>query len=335
MRKSKSKTIPIIIILILIISCFVLFKRVLNKPLNTSEDIVINVQEGDSFYSIINALSKENKIKNLPLIKLFVKISRKNIDVKPGEYVLQKDLNVNELINTLTSESSLNIVKFTVPEGYTIDDISEKLEKEGICSKEDFIKAIKEYELPSFVNINSEKRYNLEGYLFPDTYLIKVGETPKEIITKMVARFKEMLSEAIKEVNTTVKNEDIETVVTIASMIEKEARIDLERPVIASVIVNRLNIDMMLQIDATVIYALGEHVDTVLYSHLETNSPYNTYKNYGLPVGPISNPGLESIKAALKPEQTDYLFYVLQNDKTHYFTNNYEDFIKKQNDLGY
>lgn len=335
MRKSKSKTIPIIIILILIISCFVLFKRVLNKPLNTSEDIVINVQEGDSFYSIINALSKENKIKNLPLIKLFVKISRKNIDVKPGEYVLQKDLNVNELINTLTSESSLNIVKFTVPEGYTIDDISEKLEKEGICSKEDFIKAIKEYELPSFVNINSEKRYNLEGYLFPDTYLIKVGETPKEIITKMVARFKEMLSEAIKEVNTTVKNEDIETVVTIASMIEKEARIDSERSVIASVIVNRLNIDMMLQIDATVIYALGEHVDTVLYSHLETNSPYNTYKNYGLPVGPISNPGLESIKAALKPEQTDYLFYVLQNDKTHYFTNNYEDFIKKQNDLGY
>ncbi|MDB1921803.1 endolytic transglycosylase MltG [Clostridium tertium] len=335
MRKSKSKTIPIIIILILIISCFVLFKRVLNKPLKTSEDIVINVQEGDSFYSIINTLSKENKIKNLPLIKLFVKISRKNIDVKPGEYVLQKDLNVNELINTLTSESSLNIVKFTVPEGYTIDDISEKLEKEGICSKEDFIKAIKEYELPSFVNINSEKRYNLEGYLFPDTYLIKVGETPKEIITKMVARFKEMLNEAIKEVNTTVKNEDIETVVTIASMIEKEARIDSERPVIASVIVNRLNIDMMLQIDATVIYALGEHVDTVLYSHLETNSPYNTYKNYGLPVGPISNPGLESIKAALKPEQTDYLFYVLQNDKTHYFTNNYEDFIKKQNDLGY
>ncbi|MDU2157748.1 endolytic transglycosylase MltG [Clostridium sp.] len=335
MRKSKSKIIPIIIILILIISCFVLFKRVLNKPLKTSEDIVINVQEGDSFYSIINTLSKENKIKNLPLIKLFVKISRKNIDVKPGEYVLQKDLNVNELINTLTSESSLNIVKFTVPEGYTIDDISEKLEKEGICSKEDFIKAIKEYELPSFVNINSEKRYNLEGYLFPDTYLIKVGETPKEIITKMVARFKEMLNEAIKEVNTTVKNEDIETVVTIASMIEKEARIDSERPVIASVIVNRLNIDMMLQIDATVIYALGEHVDTVLYSHLETNSPYNTYKNYGLPVGPISNPGLESIKAALKPEQTDYLFYVLQNDKTHYFTNNYEDFIKKQNDLGY
>lgn len=335
MRNSKSKTIPIIIILILIISFLVLFKKVIDKPLNTSEDIVINVQEGDSFYSIINTLSKEKKIKGVPLIKLFVKASGQNVEVKQGEYVLQKDLSVNELINKLTSESSLNIVKFTVPEGYTIDDIGEKLEKEGICSKEDFIRAIKEYELPSFVNINSEKRYNLEGYLFPDTYLIKVGETPKEIITKMVSRFKEVLNEAIKETNTTVKNEDIETVVTIASMIEKEAVIDSERPVIASVIVNRLNIDMMLQIDATVIYALGEHVDTVLYSHLETNSPYNTYKNYGLPVGPISNPGLESIKAALKPDETNYLFYVLQSDKTHYFTDNYEDFIKKQDDLGY
>ncbi|WP_195263682.1 endolytic transglycosylase MltG [Clostridium sp. 1001275B_160808_H3] len=335
MRKFKSKTIPIIIILILIISLFVLFKRVINKPLNTSEDIVINVQEGDSFYSIINTLAKEKKIKSLPLIKLFVKVSGKNIDVKPGEYVLQKDLSVNELINKLTNESSLNIVKFTVPEGYTIDDISEEMERQGICSKEDFIKAIKEYELPSFVKINSEKRYNLEGYLFPDTYLIKVGETPKEIITKMVSRFKEILNKAMEETNTNIEDEDIETVITIASMIEKEAIVHSERPMIASVIINRLNIDMMLQIDATVIYALGEHVDTVLYSHLETNSPYNTYKNYGLPVGPISNPGLESIKAALKPDETDYLFYVLQNDKTHYFTNNYEDFMEKQDELGY
>ncbi|MGV2686738.1 aminodeoxychorismate lyase, partial [Clostridium perfringens] len=134
--------------------------------------------------------------------------------------------------NTLSSDSTLDVVKFTVPEGYTIDDIAEKLEKEGICSKDDFIRAVKEYEPPSFVNINSEKRYNLEGYLFPDTYLIKVGETPREIISKMVFRFKEVLQEALKETNMTVKDEDIETVVNIASMIEKEARIDSERPMI-------------------------------------------------------------------------------------------------------
>ncbi|EOR27343.1 Endolytic murein transglycosylase [bioreactor metagenome] len=335
MKKFKSKMIPIIIILVLVISFLVSFKKVINKPLDTTEDIVINVKDGDSFYSIINALSNENKIKGVHFIKLYVKISRKNIEVKQGEYVLEKDLTVNELINKLTSESSLNTVKFTVPEGYTINDISEKLEKEGICSKEDFIDAIKEYELPQFARINSEKKYNLEGYLFPDTYLIKVGETPKEIITKMVSRFKEVLDIALSETNTSITNEDIETVVSIASMIEKEARIDEERVLISSVIENRLNDGMMLQIDATVIYALGEHVTTVLDKHLETDSPYNTYKNYGLPVGPISNPGLESIKAALKPEKTDYLFYVLQDDKTHYFTNSDVDFMDKLKELGY
>ncbi|MDZ7543895.1 aminodeoxychorismate lyase, partial [Clostridium perfringens] len=129
-----------------------------------------------------DSLSKENQIKGVPIIKLYVKLLGKNIDVKPGEYVLRNDLSVNELINTLTSDSTLDVVKFTVPEGYTIDDIAEKLEREGICSKDDFIRAVKEYQAPSFVKINSEKRYNLEGYLFPDTYLIKVGETPREII---------------------------------------------------------------------------------------------------------------------------------------------------------
>ncbi|MBE6054877.1 MAG: endolytic transglycosylase MltG [Clostridium sartagoforme] len=335
MRKRSFKTIPIIIILILFISFLITFIRIINKPLKTSSDIVIKVNEGDSFYSIINSLSNEGKIKGVPFIKLYVKVLGKNIDIKQGEYVLQKELSVDELIETLTTESSLNIVKFTIPEGYTIEDIGEKLENEGICSKKDFLLAIEEYELPNFVQINSEKKYNLEGYLFPDTYLLKVGETPKEIITKMVSRFEEMLKLAIEETNTTVKEEEIETVVTIASMIEKEARIDSERPIISSVIFNRLNDGMMLQIDASVIYALGEHVETVLDKHLEVDSPYNTYRNYGLPIGPISNPGFESIKAALKPEKTDYLFYVLQDDYTHYFTNNDVDFMNKLEELGY
>lgn len=334
MKKLKLKTIPIIIVL-LFISFLITFINVVNKPLKTSNDVVVKVDEGDSFYSIIEYLSEEGKLRGVPFIKIYVKVLGKNIEVKQGEYLLQGNLSVDELIETLTSESSLNTVSFTVPEGYNIEDIGKKLESEGICSKEDFILAIKEYELPKFVKVDSEKRYNLEGYLFPDTYLIKVGETPKEIIAKMVSRFEEMMKKATEETNTIVKDDDIETVVTIASMIEKEARINSERPLISSVIINRLNEHMMLQIDATVIYALGEHVDTVLYEHLETDSPYNTYSNYGLPIGPISNPGLESIKAALKPADTDYLFYVLQDDETHYFTNSDVDFMNKLEELGY
>ncbi|MGG7144940.1 endolytic transglycosylase MltG [Clostridium nigeriense] len=335
MKKLSLKTVPVIIIVVLFISFLISFINVIKKPLKTSDDIVIKVDEGDSFYSIIQSLADEGKLKGIPFIKAYVKVLDKNIEVKQGEYVLQKDLSLDKLIETLTSESSLNTVNFTVPEGYTIEDIGEKLEAEGICSKEDFILAVKEYELPNYVKVNSEKKYNLEGYLFPDTYLINIGETPKDIITKMISRFEEMLRKAMDETNTTVNNEDIETVITIASMIEKEARLDSERPLISSVIMNRLNDGMMLQIDATVIYALGEHVDIVLYEHLEVDSPYNTYKNYGLPVGPISNPGLESIKASLKPEDTDYLFYVLQDNESHYFTNSYEDFENKLEELKY
>ena len=335
MRRLNLKAIPIIIIVILFLSLIVAFNKTINKPLDINSDIVIKVNEGDSFYSIINSLSQDDKLKNVSFIKLYVKVLGKNIEVKQGEYVLKKDMSLKDMIETLTDESSLNILSFTIPEGYTIDDIAEKLEAEGICSKEDFILAINEYDLPKYVKVNSEKKYNLEGYLFPDTYLIKVGETPKEIIEKMVLRFEEVLKVAMTETNTNIKEEDIETVITIASMIEKEARVNEERPLISSVIVNRLNDGMMLQIDATVIYALGEHVNTVLDSHLEIDSPYNTYRNYGLPIGPISNPGLESIKAAIEPAETDYLFYVLQDEKTHYFTNSDVDFMNKLEELGY
>ena len=245
-------------------------------------------------------------------------------------------MSINDIVDTLTSESTKGLIKFTVPEGYTVDDIALKLEKEGICTKEEFIKTIKEYELPSFVKKNSSKRYNLEGYLFPDTYIIKQDESPKDIVKAMISRFEEAFKEALKETNMKVSDEDVETIITIASMIEKEARVDKERPLISSVISNRVSKGMKLQIDATVIYALGEHVETVLNKHLEIDSPYNTYKINGLPIGPISNPGMPSILAALKPASTDYLFYVLEKDmKHHFFTSDEHEFMRKLKELGY
>ena len=332
MKKRHFKIIPIIIIAAFII-ILLAYRNIINNPLKVDEDIVIDVNEGDSFYSIMNSLKEEDKIKGVSFIKLYVKVLNKEIEVKSGEYLLHKNSSVNDIIETLTKEPALNLINITIPEGYTIEDIGKKLEEEGVCSKEDFILAVKEYELPSYVKVNSEKRYNLEGYLFPDTYLIEIGESPKEIISKMLARFEEVLNIAESELDIKINDEDIEDIVTIASIIEKEARLDNERSLVSSVIYNRLKDDMMLQIDATVIYALGEHVETVYHKDLEVDSPYNTYRNYGLPIGPISNPGLESIKAALNPEKTNYLFYVLQDDDSHYFTNDYEDFINKQDEI--
>jgi UPF0755 protein len=118
-------------------------------------------------------------------------------------------------------------------------------------------------------------------------------------------------------------------------MIEKEAKVQKDRPLISSVIYNRLDKNMKLEIDAAVIYALGYHVDVVLNKHLEINSPYNVYKYEGLPAGPIASPGINCIKAAVLPEKTDYLYYILQKDNSHYFTKSYDDFLKKKKELGY
>ena len=149
----------------------------------------------------------------------------------------------------------------------------------------------------------------------------------------MIKGFEEVFKEITA--SDTITEEEVEKVVNVASIIEKEARVDEDRPLIASVIYNRLKQNMPLQIDATVIYAHGYYIESVRNRHLAIESKYNTYLYKGLPVGPICNPGVESLKAALNPASTDYLFYLLASDDEHYFTNNYDDFLKKKEELGY
>ncbi|MEG1286501.1 MAG: endolytic transglycosylase MltG [Clostridium sp.] len=329
------KIIFFLFVLILIIISFIFFNRTLKKPLKIDDNIMITVENGDSFYSVLDKLNSKDMVKSVQIIKTYIKITNTYVDIKPGEYELHNNMTVKDIINILNDGHSTDIVDFTIPEGFTIDEISNKLENEGICTKDEFIKAIVSYELPSYIKESKIKRCNLEGFLFPDTYKFSKQSNANELVGKMLERFEEVWKITLEEANIAVKDEDIEKIITIASMIEKEARVDEERATISSVIYNRLNTNMKLKIDATVIYALGSHVETVLNKHLEIESPYNTYLIDGLPVGPISNPGAPSILAALKPEDTDYLFYVLQDDNKHYFTNDDVDFMKKVEELGY
>ena len=322
-------------ILCFIIIGMVVLNSTINKPLKIVSDEEILIEEGESFYSLLKELRSKNKVKNTFVIKAYTKLTGMDLEIIPGQYTLNKNMSTKEMIELLQSVSDENYINFTIPEGFTIDDIAEKLEKEGICTSEDFIKAINEYPLPTYIKANSEKRYNLEGFLFPDTYKFEKGILPEEIVKTLLNRFDEVWNEIVTNLGIKVNNDDIEKVITVASMVEKEARVDEERATIASVIYNRDNKDMTLSIDATVLYAYGYHKDKLYYKDLEIESPYNTYLYKGLPIGPISNPGAPSIIAALKPENTDYLFYVLESDNKHYFTNNDEDFMKKQEELGY
>jgi UPF0755 protein len=313
------------------------YKDVIEKPLKSNEDtILIEVKQGEGFNDILNKLDKENKLSSKFLLKVKLAIDKKNIKLREGIYEIGTNSTLENLINNLENETGdKGLVKLTIPEGYSVEDIAKTVEEKNICSKEEFLKAVKSYNLPSFVKVNEQKKYNLEGFLYPDTYLIEKGSDANYIIKIMLHRFEDVLKQAKDETKVDIKDEDVEKIITIASMIEKEARVQSDRPLISSVIQNRLEKDMKLQIDAAVIYALGYHVDVVLNKHLEITSPYNVYKYKGLPVGPIANPGIECIKAALIPEKTDYLYYILTENNSHYFTNNYDDFLKKKKELGY
>lgn len=324
----------IIVIMIIIITIWQCFK-IVDTPLKIKDEEIIEVAEGDSFYGVLNKLSEEDKIKNEFLVKLYLKIRGIKPEVLAGTYKLDKSMTLDEIITLLSNDSTIGKIYITIPEGYTIDDIATELEEKNICSSEDFINSVKNYDLPAYVSNNPNKRYNLEGFLFPDTYSFNENENADFVVKTMINRFEEVWQELVQSLNLSIADDEIEKIVNVASIIEKEAVVDSERSLISSVIYNRIAIEMPLQIDATVIYSYGYHIEKMYEKHLEIDSPYNTYMYYGLPIGPISNPGRASLMAALKPEKTDYLYYLLESEYTHYFTDNYDDFLRRKEELGY
>lgn len=335
MKKNKRiiRVARIFVIMIIIITIWQCFK-IVDTPLKINNEEIVEVAEGDSFYGILDKLSEEGKIKNKFLVKLYLKICGIKPEVLEGTYKLNKSMTLNEFVNLLT-DSNKDKVYITIPEGYTIDDIAEKLEGNNICNSKEFIDSVKNYELPKYISNNPNKRYNLEGFLFPDTYSFNKNENADFIIKTMLNRFEKVWQEIVEDLNISIPEEEIEKKVNVASMIEKEAVVDSERSFISSVIYNRIAIGMPLQIDATVIYSYGYHIEKMYEKYLEIDSPYNTYMYYGLPIGPISNPGRASLMAALKPKETDYLYYLLESENTHYFTDNYDDFLRRKEELGY
>ncbi|ADL51581.1 endolytic transglycosylase MltG [Clostridium cellulovorans] len=327
----------IVLVGLVTVSGVVYYERVSEKPFNVSEEKKITVEENSNFNSIIDELTSANLIKNKYILKIYLKLNDINSKVVPGTYEIGENLSFKDFMTKINNgDIDEELIKVTIPEGYTVDDISSLLEKSEIINANDFKAAVKAYNVPSYIKISKDKRYNLEGYLFPNTYQFKKGESGENIIKELLKTFEDTLSTIKSQAGGKITDENLDSVMTMASMIEKESRLDEERAVVASVINNRLNKDMMLQIDATVLYALGIHKDVVTFEDLKVGSPFNTYFIKGLPVGPICSPGEKSIMAALNPSQTDYLYYVLSVDKTsHYFTNNYDDFENKLKELGY
>lgn len=331
--KGKNKlVINISIIIIILLFLFAYIVNSLNHPFKITNDKEFEIKTGDTLYGVVAKLDSQGLIKNSSIIRAYIKYKKVPGNIKPGLYTLSTNLSINEFISNISNGVfNKNTVFITIPEGYDLSQIAALLDKKGVISKDDFIKSCSEYKLPNYIKDDSNRKYKLEGYLFPDTYELKKNMSGKEIIDLVLSHFDKQFNTLLKKDNISLDKSKYDSLITMASIAEREAEKDNERSVVASVFYNRLNKNMKLQSCATVEYALGYHKDKLYNKDLEIKSTYNTYYVNGLPEGPICSPGLKSIEEALKPSNTNYLYFVSNNNGTHFFTDDYKKFeeVKK------
>ena len=292
----------------------------LNKPEKTA---TITITNDDSFGDVAEKLKDEGLIEYKFLFNLFATFTRSKDDVVAGTFTLNTDMDYRALLSGMSANSATRAtVTVTIPEGYTVDQIFTLLEEKGVASVEDLqdMAANHDYAFSFLQDLELGDYHRLEGYLYPDTYEFTTPQNPLYVINKMLVRFDEQFTDAMRQ-EVADGGRTIHEIITIASMIEKETDGN-DRADIASVIYNRLNnpsggTQGYLQIDATLAYINGGKVPTEADKSID--SPYNTYLYKGLPAGPISNPGLESIKAAMNPNSTSYYYYALGDDGVHHF----------------
>ncbi|MCQ2561937.1 MAG: endolytic transglycosylase MltG [Clostridia bacterium] len=335
-----------ILLMMVILANNVLVKYMLydeaKDPGNT-DVIAVNIPSGASTERIANILHDNGIIDDVKAFKLKSRFNKLDGTFQAGDYHFSPSMTTSEIMKALQS-GHYETARFTIPEGYNIRQTAAKLQELGFISDvQEFYDACEdEYDYEFFGWLDgsqkdptgtlSAKANRLEGFLFPDTYEVFVGATPHQIIDKMLGQFEKKWQEVGGF--DTDSGLSIQELVTIASLIEKEAKVDSERPLVSSVIYNRLDIDMKLQFCSSVIYSLGQWKSRLLYSDLEVDSPYNTYKYSDLPPGPIASPGKASLDAALNPANTDYLYFVLKGNGTgeHNFAKDYSSFANYKQD---
>ncbi len=283
-----------------------------------------NVESGKNLDEIISELKSADIIADPFLFKLAVKLSGKENQIISNSYLLKNGMNNSDLISILTDKTVQQLVRITIPPGSTLRQIAKISEKKLSLTGEKFLKEATNDSLINILGL-SGKIKNLEGFLYPDTYDVSPSVTEKKLVQILFNEFRKKILEEkdiqseIAERQTTLLN-----TIILASIIEGETMIDEEKPVIAGVYINRLNKGMRLEADPTIQYILpGGPKPRLLFEDLKVKSPYNTYLNKGLPPGPINNPGISAIRAALNPARHNYLFFVATGDGGHKFTENF------------
>ena len=284
-------------------------------PIDSKKNREIEIPEGATFRQVLEVLSKEGLVRDKTLFLFIGRISGLDRRVRAGYYPIYGPMSHLDVLKMLKRGQIIEY-EIVVVEGDSLREIAEKLSGKGIINKEDFMRLAADKKFLSLYNIDAP---TFEGYLFPDTYKIPKGMNHADVVGMMIGRMREKYSGELR-IRTSELGLSEREVLTLASIIEKEATVDAEKPLISAVFHNRLRKGMPLQADPTAIYGIKSFSERITKKDLRRKTPYNTYIIKGLPPGPIASPGIKSIIAALYPAEVPYIYFVSNNDGTHSFS---------------
>ena len=300
---------------ILLLGCVLVAHVFFAAPAINPTTVEVRIEPGDSLVAVARKLRDQKLILNEKVFSLWARFAGMEKKIHWGLYRFDSTLPATEILDRMVMGKGV-FQSITIPEGLTLREIAELLGKMQIADREKFLAQATDPEL--LVSLGQEKK-GLEGYLFPDTYHFTPATPEKDILLAMAERFRKTIQPLLAQPSDRVRLSPHE-IVTLASVVEKETGVEAERPLVSAVFHNRLNRQMPLQSDPTVIYGLENFDGNLTRKDLRDPSPYNTYRTTGLPPGPICNPGLSSIHAALHPADVSYLYFVSKNDGTHLFS---------------
>jgi len=333
-RKRRSNAGPavlgVFLVLAVLAAIFVIYSAATGGENGPAPDksARVEVVKGDTLSDVAAKLEDAGVIKSAFVFELQARYEGYGTEIKTGRYTFEAGQDSEEILRKLTAGEAVPTITVTIPEGLTLEETARTVAADSGVPASEFEKAAHRTDY-GYAFLDNPHVKTTEGYLFPARYDFEKGVTARQIVDRLLGQY--LLETQDLDIADAKERLDLKEyqVVTVASLIEKEAATPEEKPLIASVIYNRMRKDTPLQIDATIQYALKRPKTNLSLADLKIDSPYNTYKNKGLPPGPICSPSRESIQAALNPANTNYLYYVLEADgQKHFFTSNYDDFLR-------